>query len=227
MNPSWASPYDGAPASWVLARARPNSPAASVVSLPGSTQARIRQSFSTASTSGTWTPPASPSQRSPSASVAKKPSGALVRVFMNAERPLLSRSLVAVEMSPPATGAVAATADHSSSSARRATWGWRVTRHLLRSSRAGRPHRSTPFHNAPPVFPNRGRPSGEVPAVPVVDPDPGTDPFGVAAAERFTAVVPRQPVDVGQRLLAVVLSPHHLAADADVGVPLAFLQRGQ
>ena len=42
---------------------------------------------------------------------------------MNADRPLLSRSLVAVAMSPPATGAVAATAEPSSSSARRAMWG--------------------------------------------------------------------------------------------------------
>src|SRR3954454_10095399 len=182
MNPSRSRPYDGAPAAWVVARARPKSPAASVVSLPGSTQARIRQSDSTASTSGTRTPPASPSHCRPAASAAKNPSGALVRVFMNAERPLLSRSLVAVAMSPPATGAVAATADPRSSSARRATCGWRVTRDLLRSAAHTVVRRAQTGGLSP------------VPAVPVVDPDPGADPLGVRMAEAVTAVVPGQPV---------------------------------
>ena len=151
MKPSCSEPYDGAPASWVVASARPKSVAASVVSLPGSIQSRIRQSASTASTSGTWTPPASPSQRSPAASASKKPAGALVRVFMNAERPLLSRSLVAVQMSPPATGAVAATAEPTEDPATKAARllargdldaarNW-ATRALLRDPEALEPRR--------------------------------------------------------------------------------------
>ena len=82
MKPSRSAPYDGAPAAWVAARLRPS--AAGVVAAgparldparaPGSRR-------STASTSGTATPPsavASASQRRPRASLSKKPGGGLV-----------------------------------------------------------------------------------------------------------------------------------------------------
>ena len=62
--------------------------------------------------------PARASQRSPSPSVAKKSAGALARVFTSTELPLLRRTRVDVQMSPPATGVVATTAWPSSSSTR-------------------------------------------------------------------------------------------------------------
>src|SRR4051794_10249039 len=138
MKPSASPPYDGAPAAWVAASAVPNDAAASADTLPGSTQRRIRHPSSTPRTSGTGTPPsaaASPSQRSPEASAAKKPAGGGAWVFMIAVVPSESRSLVAEEVSPPASGAVATTAAPRSSSACLATRGWRVM--CVRGSRAG------------------------------------------------------------------------------------------
>ena len=123
MNPSVSPPYVAAPAWWVAARARPKAVAASAEGRPGSTQRRIRQPSSAASTSGTETPPASASQARPADSLAKNCGGALLRVFISAVVPSESRSLVATQTSPPATGAVAATAEPSSSSACRATSG--------------------------------------------------------------------------------------------------------
>ena len=71
----------------VAASARPKAAAASTVVLPGSTQRRIRHSWSTPSTSGTATPPsASASQRSPAPRRSKKPSGAWRQVFISAVR---------------------------------------------------------------------------------------------------------------------------------------------
>ena len=72
--------------------------------------ATTRQSSSTASTSGTGAPPASASQASPRASAAKKPAGGCGRDLTSALPPSLSRSRVAVQMSPPGTGVVATTA---------------------------------------------------------------------------------------------------------------------
>jgi hypothetical protein len=123
MKPSSSSPYAGAPAPCVAASARPKPMAASTEGRPGSTHRRITQPSSTASTSGAPMPPASASQRRPFASDAKNPVGALLSVFISAVVPSLSRSLVATQMSPPATGAVATTAAPSSSSACRATRG--------------------------------------------------------------------------------------------------------
>ena len=114
MKPSASPPNDAAPAAWVVARAVPKPVAASGEALPGSTQRRIRHSSSTPSTSGTCTPPSAPasaSQRSPWASAAKKPAGGWAWVFMIAVVPSERRSLVAADVSPPASGAVATTAD--------------------------------------------------------------------------------------------------------------------
>ena len=113
----------------MAASAWPKAPATSAEALPDSTQRRIRQPSSSASTSGTATPPpsvTSPSQRRPCASAAKKPSGACDTVFMIAVVPSESRSFVAVAVSPPAIGAVATTECPSSSSACWAMSGWRV-----------------------------------------------------------------------------------------------------
>ena len=125
MKPSRSAPYAAPPAAWVVARAWPNAMADSSPCLAeGSTHARIRHSASTARTGGTGTPPStSANQRNPAASASKKPAGAWGSVFMSAVVPLDRRSRVAVEMSPPATGAVATTAAPRSSSARRATRG--------------------------------------------------------------------------------------------------------
>src|SRR5699024_12402652 len=65
-------------------------------------------------------PWASRNQRNPSASRWKKPSGGLGRVLIRALRPLLSRSRVVVQMSPPATGVVDTTATPNRASARAA-----------------------------------------------------------------------------------------------------------
>ena len=129
MKPSASPPNDAAPAAWVVARATPKPVAASGEALPGSIQRRIRHSSSTPSTSGTCTPPsalASASQRSPWASAAKKPAGGWAWVFMIAVVPSERRSLVAADVSPPASGAVATTAEPRRSSACLAMTGWRV-----------------------------------------------------------------------------------------------------
>ncbi len=125
MKPSWASPQPSAPAACVVARCWPNVAAASTgVFALCSTHARMTQSLSAPSTSGTGSPPStSPSQRSPAASASKNPAGAWGSVFISAVWPLESRSRVAVAMSPPATGDVATTDEPRSSSARFATSG--------------------------------------------------------------------------------------------------------
>src|SRR4051794_9982026 len=177
MKPSASPPYDGAPAAWVAASAVPNDAAASADTLPGSTQRRIRHSSSTPRTSGTGTPPsaaASPSQRSPWASAAKKPAGGWGWVFMIAVLPSESRSLVADDVSPPASGAVATTAVPRSSSACLATTGWRVTcrgrgrggRAAAGGRRRGR-HRSAPPSPAPPRNLAAHRSTGPGPRHPV------------------------------------------------------------
>ena len=84
----------------------------------------IRQSASTASTSGAGDAAgvlAEPAQ--PRRLGGEEAGRARGWVFISAEEPSQSRSLVAVEVSPPATGAVEMTARPSSSSARRAIAG--------------------------------------------------------------------------------------------------------
>ena len=121
---------------------------------------------------GTGTPPStSASQRSPAASASKKPGGAWGSVFISAIVPLDSRSRVAVAMSPPATGAVDTTAAPRSSSARRATSGWRVIRRECPSGpgAAGRRrsrHSCAPPSTAPPRIRRYHRSTGRVPPHP-------------------------------------------------------------
>src|SRR5262245_44886242 len=69
--------------------------------------------------------------------------------------------------------------------------------------------------------------SVQVPPVPVRDLEPRPAPLGRAVAEPAPAVVARQPVDVGERLLLVVLPPDDGSVHADVGVPLLVLHRRQ
>src|SRR4029079_14046496 len=113
-----SAPYDGAPDACSLARERPKLTAFSGVGRPGSTQVRIRHSASKARTSGTETVSDSASQLSPAASLSKNPTGGCGRVLTTAVRPSESRSRVAVQTSPPATGLVETTGVPSSRSAR-------------------------------------------------------------------------------------------------------------
>jgi hypothetical protein len=118
MKPSRSAPNVGAPAAWVAANRRAKPSTLSTLGLPGSIQDSTRQSSPYASTSGTRAPSgAARSQSSPAASVAKKVPGAFERVLTKAVRPSLSRSRVAVQTSPPATGVVATTATPSSAAA--------------------------------------------------------------------------------------------------------------
>ena len=109
MNPGQAAPNPAAPARWVSASSRPNRSAAPGVGSPGSTQSSASSPGSATTTSGTATAPASRSQRSPAASVSKKPSGTgrparSGQVLVKTEWPSSRVNREAAQLSPPATG---------------------------------------------------------------------------------------------------------------------------
>ena len=156
MKPSCSAPNVGAPDACSRARDRPKLTAFSAVGRPGSTQARIRHSASSASTSATRDGAGLGQPGQPRGLALEEPVGGCGRVLTSADPPSRSRTRVAVQMSPPATGVGRDHGVPSSCSTRSAIVGMRATTVSL-----SKPPGASPVAALPTTAPTTGASASE------------------------------------------------------------------